>query len=252
MPQVPPQTSPVGPPPGRVPPTIPGPRCRRPGIPFPFRPWKGNPLSDQLLCKSAFDTKIKAVTDEGDGAGRFTALVSVFGNIDKAGDVVMPGAFRRTLAEWRQKGDALPCVWNHDHSDPFSHIGSVTDATETAEGLVVEGQLDIAGNPKAAQVHRLLRGRRIRAFSFAYGVKSARPGERNGLRVNELHDLDLLEVGPVWQGCNPDARLLDVKAAPEPEPDPREVVAGWLASLDSTPRMTPLGLARWAHDLENR
>src|SRR5437763_3570987 len=32
--------------------------------------------------------------------GELEGYVSVFGNLDQGGDVVMPGAFRKTLADW--------------------------------------------------------------------------------------------------------------------------------------------------------
>ena len=57
-----------------------------------------------MLTKDAPALRVK-VTGEDDGqAGEFTALVSVFGNVDSYGDVVQPGAFERTLKEWSASG----------------------------------------------------------------------------------------------------------------------------------------------------
>src|SRR4051794_34903573 len=122
---------------------------------------------------ATFAASLKAVgPPQGDGAGMFKALVSTFGNVDSAGDVVMPGAFGKSLAKWEMSGDPIPCVWAHDWSDPFSHIGHVVKAVETDAGLEVEAQLDL-DNPTAQQVHRLLRGRRCKSMSFAYDILSA-------------------------------------------------------------------------------
>ncbi|MGH3965092.1 MAG: HK97 family phage prohead protease [Pseudonocardiaceae bacterium] len=183
----------------------------------------------------------------GDGAGQFTALVSAFNVIDSAGDVVMPGAFTRNLGEWAESGHRIPVVWNHKSDDPFAFVGEVLEARETDAGLEVTGQLDL-DDPHATKVHGLLKGRRVRGFSFAYQVKASRPGERDGRRVNELLDLDVYEVGPTLNPCNRAAELLDVKT----EPNPAEVAIGWVHSLGAAPQLTPAGLARWLTDMETR
>lgn len=144
--------------------------------------------------------------------GTFEALVSVFGNVDYAGDRVMPGAFRNSLEQWRASGNSLPVIWSHRWDDPHAHIGKVTDARETADGLLVKGQLDL-DRPFAEQVHHLLRERRVTEFSFGYAVvreKRAPDG------ANELHEIDLWEVGPTLKGMNPATQLVGAKGHPTP------------------------------------
>src|SRR4029077_20216060 len=84
------------------------------------------------------------------------------------------------------------------------------EATETDAGLEVLGQLDVPeGSAKAQQAYRLLKGRRVDQFSFAYDVIDA--AENDG--ANELHELKLYEVGPTPIGANDQTELLAVKAA---------------------------------------
>lgn len=164
--------------------------------------------------------RVKAAgTADGLADGQFTALVSVFGNEDSVGDVVVPGAFTQTLADWRAKGDPIPVIWSHDWGDPFSHIGIVMSAIETPDGLEVTGQIeDVDTNPKAAQVYRLLKGRRVTQFSFAYDVEEGawvegtdETGRWYG--YYELRELKLYEVGPCLVGANQETELLAAKAA---------------------------------------
>lgn len=158
--------------------------------------------------------KVKAVgPDGGLGDGEFKALVSVFDVTDRYRDVVRPGAFADTLAAWKASGDPIPVLWSHDWADPFSHIGEVLEAAETAEGLLVHGRIDTDGNPKAAQVYRLLKGRRVKEFSFAYDIVEGGWATHDGEEVYELAKLDLIEVGPCLIGVNPETQLLAVKAA---------------------------------------
>lgn len=104
-------------------------------------------------------------------------------------------------------------MWSHDKDDPFSHIGTVTEAKETDTGLVVKAQLDLE-NPKAAQVHRLLKGGRVKEFSFAfsYDLQDVNPAKRDGVEVRELKRLKLYEVGPTLVGANPATELVGVKS----------------------------------------
>ncbi|WP_431881566.1 HK97 family phage prohead protease [Micromonospora chalcea] len=173
----------------------------------------------------AFAAHIKAAGEQdGLEAGQFEAVVSVFGNVDHGGDVVLPGAFSRTLADWKASGDPIPVIWSHQIGDPESHIGYVLDAVELLAGderlpeklrgnggLWVRGQLDL-DEPRAAKVHRLLKGRRVKQFSFSYDVADAAWGERDGEKVLELRDLDLFEVGPTLLGMNAATDLVAAKS----------------------------------------
>ncbi len=173
----------------------------------------------------AFPAYVKAAGEQdGLDAGQFEAIVSVFGNVDHGGDVVLPGAFSRSLSEWKAAGDPIPVIWSHQIGDPDSHIGVVLEAEELLAGddrlpeklrdnggLWVRGQLDL-DEPRAAKVHRLLKGRRVKQFSFSYDIRDGALGERDGRDVYELRDLDLYEVGPTLLGMNASTDLIGAKA----------------------------------------
>lgn len=162
-----------------------------------------------------FRTQVKAVgTADGLKEGQYRAVVSVFDVEDSWGDVVVPGAFTETLAEWASSGDPLPVIWSHDWRNPFAHIGVVLEAKETDKGLEIVGEiLDRDENPTAARVYGLLKGRRVTQSSFAYDVLDSGWATRDGNEVYELRKLKLHEVGPCLLGVNQDTELLDVKAA---------------------------------------
>jgi HK97 family phage prohead protease len=167
-----------------------------------------------VLHKSC-PVKIKAAGEQdGLADGQFEAIVSVFGNVDSYGDVVMPGAFADTLAEWKASGNPIPVYYSHRMDDPDYNIGHVLEAAETDEGLWVKAQLDLDA-PKAVQVHRLLKGRRLTQFSFAYDIAEAGWAKNGDQEYYELRKLKVYEVGPTPIGANQETELLGVKSAAE-------------------------------------
>ncbi|MGW4641813.1 HK97 family phage prohead protease [Sphaerisporangium sp. NPDC004334] len=156
---------------------------------------------------------IKAAgTHEGTDEGVFEAIVATY-DLDSVGDKIIPGAFAGTLADWKAAGNPIPVLWSHMSHDPDYHIGEVLEAEERGEGLWVKARLDLDA-PKAAQVYRLLKGRRVTQFSFAYDVEDgAYVEEKDADPYYELRKLKLYEVGPTLVGANQNTDLLDVKAA---------------------------------------
>jgi HK97 family phage prohead protease len=170
-----------------------------------------------MLHKSC-PAHIKAVgTDGGLEEGQFRAVVSVFGNKDSYGDIVVKGAFADTLKAWAAKGDPIPVYWSHRMDDPDYNIGQVIEAKETDVGLEVLAQIDLDDDApsKARQTYRLLKGRRVTQFSFAYDIDEAGWVESDDDSWYELRRLTLHEVGPTPIGANQETELLAVKAASE-------------------------------------
>ena len=169
--------------------------------------------------KSVTLTGIKAGENEGLEPGQFEAYASTWiKEPDRYGDIVRKGAFAETIREWKASGQTLPILFGHDLVDPFSNIGGAVDLKEDERGLLVRAQLDLE-NPKAAQVYRMLKGRRINQMSFAYDVledaiveleeKAVGQGKRT---ARELRKMALHEISVVPFGANSDTEVLAVKA----------------------------------------
>lgn len=156
--------------------------------------------------------EVKAAGDGGAGTAEFEAYASVFGNVDSYGDVMVKGAFARSLAEWAAKDAPVPALWGHNMSDPDYNIGHVVKAEEDDHGLRVKVSIDL-DSPKGATVYRLLKSKRVREMSFAFWVKDYREGEKDGAYVRYVEDVDLIEVSVVPMGANPEAEVLAVRSA---------------------------------------
>src|SRR5512139_3378237 len=90
--------------------------------------------------------------------GIFEALVAVFGNVDRGGDMIEPGAFADSMAAWQASGNPIPVIFSHEWDNLDAHIGSVLEAKEIPEGLYVKGQLEM-DEPFAARVWKKMQQR---------------------------------------------------------------------------------------------
>lgn len=178
----------------------------------------------------AVPAQVKAA-DEGEPDGTFSAIVAAY-NTDSGGDRIVPGAFQKSLDRWAESGNPIPIVWAHQHTDAFAHIGGISEAAETDDGLVVKGVLDIEDNPTAKQVYRLIKGGRINNYSFAYDVndsEQAKSDDESGAKVL-LKELEIFEAGPCLVGMNRDTRTLAVKSG---EPGKKTVPGSFEARQDA-------------------
>jgi HK97 family phage prohead protease len=166
-------------------------------------------------------------------SGEFEAIVSVFGNVDKDGDRVVPGAFGDTLKAPSEGGRGFPpIVWSHQWgtvpigaSSKAEEVESYkTEKGDEVAGLYIAGELFTDVNQTAAEVYAAMSRKGgdglppLRDFSFGYGVRPGGAEFKNEdidgkmQRVRELKSLDLWEVGPTLVGANDLAGAVSVKS----------------------------------------
>ena len=145
--------------------------------------------------------ELKAIEEDG----KFGGYGSIFGNKDSHGEVVMPGAFSKSLADHRSKGTRPKLFWQHDMGKP---IGKWLDFSEDGKGLYMEGQLNMAVQ-QGREAHALLKAGDIDGLSIGYRVVAAENDEK--AKVIRLKELQLMEVSVVSLGSNDRALVDEVK-----------------------------------------
>lgn len=161
-------------------------------------------------ARKSFPLALKAADDE---TGTFRALVSVFGVVDSYDEMIMPGAFTKSLERFGD--DPIPILWNHQWGEMDAHLASAK-GVETDEGLEIEAHFDM-DDPASVKAYRLLKSGRVKEFSIGGFEPSGgvRHAEKDGRDVWEIHEFELVEVSLVLRGANPETRLIDVKSAAE-------------------------------------
>jgi HK97 family phage prohead protease len=131
---------------------------------------------------------------------------SIFGNVDLGGDIVLPGAFKKSLAKHRREGTMPLMFWMHR---PDQVPGAWDEVSEDEKGLLVRGTL--ADTQLGNETRTLMKMKAVRGLSFGYRVM---PGgadyDKEGNRL--LKEIDIWECSPVSTAMNPLARIEAVKA----------------------------------------
>ncbi|MEM9426708.1 MAG: HK97 family phage prohead protease [Pseudomonadota bacterium] len=133
---------------------------------------------------------------------------SLFGALDRGGDVVEPGAYAASLKSLDVAKRRVRMLWQHDPSEP---IGVWDEVREDAKGLYVKGRLlpDVA---RAREAAALLEAGAIEGLSIGYRTVRATKDEHGRRRLKEL---ELWEVSLVTFPMLPDARVDAKGESPE-------------------------------------
>lgn len=162
--------------------------------------------------------EVKFANDAVDGeTGEFKGYGSVFGNVDSHGDVIVPGAFAESLAEWSAKGRLPAMKLMHGTAlNPFSGddlpIGVWKVMREDARGLYVEGKLSGLNTDHGRRIHGLMKDGALDGLSIGYRTKSAERGVGPNQPKRTIRAAHLAEVSIVGDPSNGSARVTDMKA----------------------------------------
>ena len=145
--------------------------------------------------------------DEG---GIFEGYASVFGVQDSDGDVIVKGAFRKSIERFQSKGKMPKMLWQHN---PSIIVGKYLELREDDYGLFVKGAL-ILEVEKGREAYALMKAGELDAMSVGFNIDAAGAGVNGRGRV--IEDVDLWEISLVTWGANPDALITSIKSISTP------------------------------------
>jgi len=135
-----------------------------------------------------YETKFAplTLTTPPDRNGRVEGYAALFGEPDRGGDIVAPGAFAETL---RNRPASVKFLWQHDPAQP---IGVWDSITEDARGLRVRGRL-LTTLKQGEEAATLLAAGALDGLSIGFRtVKSERAGPNRRLTRIELWEISLV------------------------------------------------------------
>jgi hypothetical protein len=154
-----------------------------------------------------------------DSDGTIEGYASLFGEIDQARDMVMPGAFAASL---RTRGiRRVPMLFQHDPAEP---IGVWLELREDFRGLYARGRL-IPEVVRARELIALLKAGTADGLSIGFRTVRGRLDPKT--RIRRLYAIDLWEISLVTFPLLPEARVRAVKAAPSATAPRARTRHGW-------------------------
>ena len=155
--------------------------------------------------------------------GTVEGYASLFGEIDQARDMVMPGAFAQTL---KQRGlRKIPMLFQHDPAEP---VGVWLEITEDFRGLRARGRL-IPDVMRAKELLALLKAGAVDGLSIGYRTVRGQIDPKS--RVRRLYQVDLWEISIVTFPLLNGARVSAVKQAPKQSLQRAAAEVEWRAML---------------------
>lgn len=140
--------------------------------------------------------------------GEVSGWASVYNVVDLQDDVVVPGAFKRTINAWKASGRGIPLALDHEHSTD-AIIGAITALTETPTGLKFTAKF--SGKPKAQEARMMAKEGTLKGLSI-YGpifTKSFETRDQREIRV--LQEVGLIEISLTGFPANDRTQVTAVK-----------------------------------------
>lgn len=156
---------------------------------------------NKILFKSA-----QSVTDIDESQGLVKGMGSVFGNVDSDGDIIVKGAYTKTIKENR---DRIKYLYQHRLDQP---IGTMKELNETNDGLEFVAQL-ATKTQLGKDVMEMIKAGVITENSVGFAtVKESFDKEK---AVNYIKEVKLYEISAVTIAANPLAVIEDIKSGGE-------------------------------------
>lgn len=156
-------------------------------------------LMGDRIERKALGFQLESIEEDG----TFSGHAAAFGNIDNGGDVILPGAFARTIKEDFDRIKILSL-----HNDFELPIGKPIELREDEKGLFLKAK--ISDTQKGRDVLTLMRDGVLNRLSIGYNAVEFDFDSATGVRT--LKEVKLWEISVVTWAMNDLAQVDEVKS----------------------------------------
>lgn len=145
--------------------------------------------------------------------GTVVGYGAVFNNVDGGGDLILPGAFKKTLADRKRRKGSFPIYIQHGMAEGLDPVGRWVEVEEDDKGLKVKGRLSGMDTDRGKFNYARLRDGTFGGLSIGYAAwpEHVKYGKLPGEPVRTLKQVELYEVSLVDEPMNALARIQAVK-----------------------------------------
>jgi HK97 family phage prohead protease len=166
------------------------------------------------------DGEVKAIREE-ETCFRLTGYAATWDS-DRIKDIIVPGAFKKSLEQRAADGDDVQLYYNHRTDDV--PIGNIVKIGEDKKGLRYEAELSKEDDFVVKRIAPAIKSRALKANSFGFRTLQSSPRQGGG-RV--LKELELIEISVVNTPCNRLATIVGMKNLVEFQDLPVDVKSVW-------------------------
>ena len=157
-----------------------------------------------------FSVKSGAELTYNNESRTISGYAAIFGNKDRDGDIIMRGAFAKSIADRGPQSDAkgkIMFLWQHEHTQP---LGRITTLIEDEKGLYFEAELDHVQEADRALAQ--LESGTLNQFSigFSYVQDALTYDEEKDAYI--VSEVKLYEISVVSIAANPETEYLGLKS----------------------------------------
>jgi HK97 family phage prohead protease len=164
-------------------------------------------MKKKYFDPDAATLEVKASGDSEDSSGTLEGYASVFGNVDSYGEVVVKGAFKKTIKERIPKRMVKLMDSHQIFGGSKAVIGVVEEAFEDEKGLKFKARFSSVDT--AQEVRTKIKEKILNALSFGFDVLKDEYHKEK--KVRYLKEIRLWEISVVAWGANPRAKPTGVK-----------------------------------------
>jgi len=157
-------------------------------------------MQQKIKETKSFSFEIKAMSEE-DNNFVFEGYASTFGNVDLGEDVIVAGAFLKSLI----KAPNVPILWQHQMSEP---IGYSYRLQEDNKGLFVSARLPKEDSLVSGRVMPQMKIGSITEMSIGFFVEDCE--YKDDIRI--IKEIELFEISLVTKAMNPKALITGFKS----------------------------------------
>ena len=172
------------------------------GIEWAIRKLQQIDKKSMIYNYKSFEGNVKDVDSK---QGIVSGYFSAFGMVDADGDIMMPGAFKRSIQDWGPEAKGrVKHLLNHDPSQP---LGKILELKEDSYGLYYRSQV---GSHRLGQDFiKMVESDLIGEHSIGFRILR----EQKAAEANEIHEVMLFEGSSLtaW-GANEYTPILGIKS----------------------------------------
>lgn len=162
----------------------------------------------------SFAVYIKEVNYDNESR-TISGYAAIFGNKDKAGDILIKGCFSKSIQDRGPESpanDKIIMLWMHNMNEP---IGRITVLNEDDKGLYFEAVIDDV--PRGEQAIKQLESGTLNQFSIGYQYVWENCEYDVGKDAFIVKEVKLYEISVVSIGCNGETEYLGLKSIEDAE-----------------------------------